>query len=84
MRLKASLPSYKQIEVELSPTRTAGDLKRLVCEKLEIEPELTKLLFRGKPLSESASLVKLKNASEPVIVDYLWARHLLLWGAGGQ
>lgn len=84
MRLKASLPSYKQIEVELSPTKTAKDMKRLVCEKLEIEPELTKLLFHGKPLSESASLAKLKDASEPVIVDYLWARHLLLWGAQGQ
>src|SRR3990170_996080 len=84
MRFKASLPSYKQIEVELNPGRTVKDLKRLVCEKLGIEPELTKLLFRGKSLSENARLAKLKGAEEPVIVDYLWARHLLLWGADGQ
>jgi len=84
MRFKASLPSYKQIEVELNPGRTVKDLKRLVCEKLGIEPELTKLLFRGKSLSENARLAKLKGTEGPVIVDYLWARHLLLWGADGQ
>ena len=61
MRFKASLPSYKQIEVELNPGRTVKDLKRLVCEKLGIEPELTKLLFRGKSLSENARLAKLKD-----------------------
>lgn len=84
MHLKASLPSYKQIEVELTPSKTAKDLKRLVCEKLGIEPDLTKLLLHGRPLPENSRLAKLKDTKEPVIIDYLWARHLLLWGADGQ
>jgi len=84
MRIKASLPSYKQIDVELNPRRTVSELKRKICQKLEIEPELTKLLLRGKPLEEKLKLTKLKAERETVIVDYLWARHLLLWGVDGQ
>jgi molybdopterin/thiamine biosynthesis adenylyltransferase len=84
MRVKASLPSYKQIEVELNPNKTVRDLKNLVCAKLGIETELTKLLLRGKPLAERTKLVRLKGLEQPVIVDYFWARHLLLWGVEGQ
>jgi molybdopterin/thiamine biosynthesis adenylyltransferase len=84
MRLKASLPSYKQIEVELAPNKTVRDLKTAVCEKLGIEPELTKLLLRGKELSEKARLGKTARPSELIIVDYLWARHLVLWGIENQ
>jgi molybdopterin/thiamine biosynthesis adenylyltransferase len=84
IRLKASLPSYKQIEVELPPNKTVRDLKTLICSKLEIEKELTNLLLRGKPLTDRTKLSRLKPADDPVIVDYLWARHLLLWGAEGQ
>ena len=84
MRLKASLPSYKQIEVELSPSKTVKDLKIMVCEKLGIEPELTTLLLHGKPLVERTKLSMLKGLDEPVTVDYFWARHLLLWGTEGQ
>lgn len=81
MRLKASLPSYKQIEVELSPNKTVKDLREAVCKKLGIEPELTKLLAGGRILPERTRVSVLK---ETVIVDYLWARHLLLWGPEGQ
>jgi molybdopterin/thiamine biosynthesis adenylyltransferase len=84
MRLTASLPSYEQIEVDLNPTKTVKDFKEIVCKKLRIEPELTKLLLRGKPLREAAKLRTLKYTNETVIVDYLWARHLLVWGAEGQ
>jgi len=84
MRLKASLPSYKQIEVELSPNKTAGDLKTLVCAKLDIETKLTNLLLQGKPLPDRTKLSSLKKVTDPVVIDYLWARHLLLWGAQGQ
>lgn len=83
MRVRASLPSYKQIEVEVPPSRTARDLKNLICKKLGIEPELTKLLFHGKRLSEGTKISKLKDSAE-VIVDYLWARHLIVWGLEGQ
>jgi molybdopterin/thiamine biosynthesis adenylyltransferase len=81
MRIRASLPSYKQIEVELSPNKTAKDLKETICKKLGIEPEITKLLVGGKPLLEQTRLYKVKDT---VTVDYLWARHLLLWGVEGQ
>ena len=84
MRLTASLPSYQQIELDLKPTKTVRDFKEIVCKKLRIEPELTKLLLRGKPLRETARLGTLKAANETVVIDYLWARHLLVWGAEGQ
>ena len=81
MRVNASLPSYKQIEVELNPNKTAKDLKGIICKKLGIEPELTRLLAHGKPLPDRTRLSRIK---ETVTIDYLWARHLLLWGLEGQ
>jgi molybdopterin/thiamine biosynthesis adenylyltransferase len=84
MRVKASLPSYKQIEVEVSPTKTVNYLKKLVCAKLGIEAELTKLLLHGKPLIERNKLRTVKGLNELLTVDYFWARHLVLWGVEGQ
>ena len=84
MRLKASLPSYKQIEVEVKANKSIRGLKQLICAKLGIEPELTKLLFRGNALPEKSAVSKLKDIDEPLVVDYLWARHLILWGSEGQ
>ena len=81
MRVNASLPSYKQIEVELNPNKTARDLKGIICKKLGIEPELTRLLAHGKPLPDRTRLSRIR---ETVTIDYLWARHLLLWGLEGQ
>jgi len=83
MRLKASIPSYKQIEVELDQDKTVRDLKQIVCAKLGIEPELTKLLLHGKTLSERTHLKSIGSMGE-VVVDYFWARHLVVWGAEGQ
>ena len=83
MRLKASIPSYKQIEVELAQDKTVRDLKQIVCAKLGIEPEITKLLLHGKPLSDRTRVKSIGPADE-VLVDYLWARHLVVWGAEGQ
>jgi molybdopterin/thiamine biosynthesis adenylyltransferase len=84
MRLKASIPSYKQIEVEVNSSKRVRDLRDIICVKLEIEPELTKLLLRSEPLPENAKLAKLRGIKEPIIVDYFWARHLVLWGAEAQ
>jgi molybdopterin/thiamine biosynthesis adenylyltransferase len=81
MRLRVSLPSYKQIEVELSPKKTAKDLRDVICKKFGIEPELTRLLTNGRHLRDQSRLSTVKGT---VIVDYLWARHLLLWGPEGQ
>lgn len=84
MCVKASLPSYKQIEVNVDPKSTIGDLRRSICKQLEIEPELTKLLFQGKALSDKSRISKLGAMKDPVTVDYLWARHLIVWGSEGQ
>lgn len=82
MRIRASLPSYKELEVELNPNKTVEDLKQVICRKLGIESELTGLLAGGKPLREHDRLAKIKGRA--VIVDYFWARHLLVWGVDGQ
>jgi len=84
MRIKASLPSYKQLEVELKPSSTVAHLKAAICKKLGIEPDLTKLILRGRFLPEKKKLSQLAGIQDPVIVDYLWARHLVEWGANGQ
>lgn len=84
MRLKASLLAYKQIEVSIQPSKTVEDLKRLICDKLGIESNLTRLMLRGKPLSNHLSISKIKGLNETITVDYLWARHLILWGIEGQ
>ncbi len=84
MRIKASLPSYRQIEKEIDERKTVGDLKKDLCSQLGIEPELTQLLLNGKPISEKSRVSKLKGTEGPIVVDYLWARHLILWGTKGQ
>ncbi len=84
MRIKASIPGYKQIEIDLNPSRSIGDLKKLACRKLGVEPELTRLLLNGKQLRDTSPVSKLKSLRAPVILDYLWARQLLVWGSEGQ
>ncbi len=84
MKLVASIPRYKQIEIDLAPTRTIMEFKQKACEKLGIEADLTKCLLHGKQLTENSSIARLKNEKDPVILDYLWARQLLVWGAEGQ
>jgi len=84
MRLKASLLAYKQIEVSIQPTKTVEDLKRLICRKLGIESNLTRLMLHGKPLNNHLPISKVKGLNETITVDYLWARHLILWGIEGQ
>jgi len=84
MRVLASVPGFKQVQVELSPARTIGDFKRVACNKLGIEPELTRLLQGDRQLRETLTLSKLGHPNVPIIIDYLWARQLLVWGPEGQ
>lgn len=84
MRVKASLPSYRKIEEEIDARKTIGDLKKKLCKKLGIETNLTRLLLNGKPIPERTRVSRLKEIDAEIIVDYLWARHLLLWGNQGQ
>ena len=84
MKLRASIPHYKQIEIDLKPTSTIQQFKQTACKKLGIEPDLTKCLLHGKQLAETSTVGRLKTVKDPVILDYLWARQLLVWGAEGQ
>ena len=84
MHLRASIPGYKEIKLDLKPTQTIGDLKEAACRKFGIEPELTRLLLNGKQLHLASRVSTLKSAKSPIILDYLWARQLLVWGVEGQ
>jgi molybdopterin/thiamine biosynthesis adenylyltransferase len=84
MKLRASIPLYKQIEIDLTSTSTIKQFKQIACRKLGIEPDLTKCLLHGKQLAETSTVAQLKAVKDPVILDYLWARQLLVWGAEGQ
>jgi len=83
MRITASIPSVEEIVVNVSPNTTVENLKNFVCRKLHIEPELSRLLIRGQNVSPKLRISEL-DLSEKVVVDYLWARHLILWGREGQ
>jgi len=84
MRVQASIPGYKQIELDLKPGTRVSDLKRTACRKLGIEPELTNILLDGKRLPETSPASRLKSVRTPIVLDYLWARQLIVWGARGQ
>jgi len=83
MRIKATLPGYRQIEKEVNSRKTVKDLKKALCAELQIEPNLTRLLVNGKVISEKSKISKLKSL-DTIIVDYIWARHLIVWGIEGQ
>jgi len=84
MRIKASLPGYRQIEKQVNNRITFGDLKDELCADLDIEAGLTRLLVNGEVIPERARVSKLKGLHESIIIDYIWARHLIQWGVEGQ
>lgn len=84
MRVKVTLPAYRQFEKDVDEKKTIGDLKRAICAELDIEENLTRLLLDGKSLSEKSRVTRLRHIKNPIVVDYLWARHLLAWGIEGQ
>ena len=84
MRIKVSLPGYRQIEIEVDSRKTVKDLKNALCAELHIETKLTKLLLNGESLPEKLRVSKLKEHDGPIIIDYIWARHLIAWGDEGQ
>jgi molybdopterin/thiamine biosynthesis adenylyltransferase len=84
MRIKATLPGYRQIEKKVDSRKTVKDLKKVLCAELGIEPGLTKLLVDGDIVREKSKISSLKRSAGPIVVDYLWARHLIVWGTEGQ
>ena len=84
MRIRASLPGVRDLQLNLRSSETVASAKRKVCSKLGIEYDYTNLLFGGKSLPDKTRLARLDLRGRSLIVDYLWARHLLLWGQDGQ
>jgi len=84
MKIKAHIPSVEELEVYVPKGLKIKDLKQAICRRLEIEPEFTRLLLDGKVLDEGKKLPKFDARSKKIEVDYLWARHLILWGKRGQ
>jgi len=84
MRIKATLPGYRQIEREIDGRKTVKDLKNSLCADLNIETDLTRLLLNGEVIPERAKVSRLKGSHEPIVIDYIWARHLIQWGGEGQ
>jgi len=84
MKIRATIPHYKQIEINLKPTSSITQFKQAACRRLGIEPDVTKCLLHGKQLAERSTVGRLKTVKEPVILDYLWARQLLVWGVEEQ
>ena len=84
MKIKAHIPSVEELEVYVPKDLKIRNLKETICRRLEIEPEFTRLLIDGKILDERKKLSQFDARSKKIEVDYLWARHLILWGKRGQ
>ncbi len=84
MKIKASIPSFQQVQVEVAKTVTVSELKRKICGSIDIDPELVRLRANGMALDEDSSLAEAGLDGDTVEVDYLWGRQLLLWGTSGQ
>ncbi len=84
MKITASIPSVKEVTVDVPSNITVAKLKQILCKKLKIEQDLTKLLIDGIPLKENQKISKIKLKSKKIEIDYLWSRQLILWGENGQ
>jgi len=84
LKVKLSIPSVSDIELNVPSTATVGFVKNKACRKLGIEPDLTSILHDGTRIDNSRRIGTLKLKQKPLTIDYLWARHLILWGPDGQ
>lgn len=84
MKVKLSIPSVRDIELNVPSTATVNFVKKKACQKLGIEPHLTSILQDGTRIDDNRRIGTLKLSQRPLTIDYLWARHLILWGADGQ
>jgi len=84
MKIKAHIPSVEELEVYVPKDLKIKNLKLAICRRLKIETEFTRLLLDGKPLDERKKLSQFDVRLKKIEVDYLWARHLILWEKRGQ
>jgi len=83
LKVKLSMPSVRDIELKVPSTASVNFLKEKACQKLGIESELTSILHDGTIIDGRRRIGSLK-LKKPLTIDYLWARHLILWGPEGQ
>ena len=84
MKVKLSMPSVQDIELDVPSTATVDFVKKRACQKLGIEPDLTSILHDGRLVDGKRRVGSFGLKQKPLTVDYLWARHLILWGSEGQ
>jgi molybdopterin/thiamine biosynthesis adenylyltransferase len=84
LKVKLSMPSVCDIELSVPSTASIGFVKRKACQKLGIEPDLTSIIHDGTRIDDSRRVGALQLKQKPLTIDYLWARHLILWGSDGQ
>ncbi len=84
MKVKVSIPSVTDIELRVLSTATIDLIRKKACRQLGIEADLTSILHDGKLLDGNRKVKALRLGHKPLILDYLWARHLILWGQEGQ
>ncbi len=84
MKIKAVIPSFKEIEIDVQKNSKLIDLKKKLCKKIGIEPDLTKLLLEGNVLDEEKRISDSLKELSKLEIDYLWSRQLIMWGIKGQ
>jgi len=78
------MPSVRELELDIPARATISVVKNRACRQLGIEPELTTILHNRKRIEDNRKVGELRLGRSPLIVDYLWARHLILWGQDRQ
>jgi molybdopterin/thiamine biosynthesis adenylyltransferase len=84
LKVKLSIPSVSDVDLTVSPTATIGFIKKKACQKLGIEPDLTSIIHDGTRIDDNRRIGTLQLKQKTLTIDYLWARHLILWGSDGQ
>ncbi|MEM2123598.1 MAG: ThiF family adenylyltransferase [Candidatus Bathyarchaeia archaeon] len=84
MKVKAIIPSFREMEFEAPNRVTVKELKETICRRMGLEPYLTRLMLDGSLLGEDEGIEVKKDIQLKIIVDYYWARNLILWGLKAQ
>jgi molybdopterin/thiamine biosynthesis adenylyltransferase len=80
LKIRAGIPSVKEVTLDARPNETIARLKKAICNRLGIEAEYSRLLVNGKLANEKRRVSRAIKPGDRVVVDYLWARHLIIWG----
>jgi adenylyltransferase/sulfurtransferase len=84
-KVRAIIPNYASYDLEYEDEK---ELKERICERFQIEPEFTNLIFLTEDeemttldiddYEEDSEESKEKDAIPKVIVDYIWSRQMIV------